>query len=86
MISLILESKNKKQTHTHKYREQIGGWGVVVREMGEGSIKVQTSSYKINKSWRYNVQTGDYSYCTGLTIEQHGFELGGSSCMQIFFS
>ena len=29
------------------------GWGV--SEMGEGSQKVQTSSYKINKSWRRNI-------------------------------
>ena len=35
------------------------GWGV--GEMGEGGQKVQTSSYKINKSWGYNVQHGDCS-------------------------
>ena len=29
--------------------------------MGEGGQKVNTSSYKINKSWGYNVQHGDYS-------------------------
>lgn len=29
--------------------------------MGEGSQVVQISSYKINKSWKYNVQYGDYS-------------------------
>ena len=32
------------------------GWGV-----GEGDQKVQTSSYKINKSWGCNVQYGDYT-------------------------
>ena len=30
--------------------------------MGEGDQKVQTSSYKINKSWKCNVQHGDYRY------------------------
>ena len=29
-------------------------------EMGEGSQKAQTSSYKINKSWGCNVQHGNY--------------------------
>lgn len=29
--------------------------------MGEGDQKVQTSSYKINKVWGWNVQHGDYS-------------------------
>lgn len=35
------------------------GW----TKMGEGSKKIQSSSYKINKSWWYNVQVqhGDYS-------------------------
>ena len=43
-------------THTqriHRYREQIGSCqrnGYVVEEMGEVGQKVQTSSYKINKS------------------------------------
>ena len=27
--------------------------------MGEGSQQVQISSYKISKSWGYNVQYGD---------------------------
>ena len=35
--------------------------------MGDGGQKLQTSSYKINKSWGCNVQHGDYSlqilYC-----------------------
>ena len=29
--------------------------------MAEGGQKVQTSTYKINKSWGHNVQHGDYS-------------------------
>ena len=31
------------------------------REMGEGSQKVKTSNYKINKSRAYDVQQGGYS-------------------------
>ena len=29
--------------------------------MSEGGQKVQISRYKINKSWRCNIQHGDYS-------------------------
>ena len=34
--------------------------------MDEGGVKVQTSTFKTNKSWEYNVQCDDYSYqyCT----------------------
>ena len=35
--------------------------GLKVGEMGEGSQKAQTSSYKISKSWGYNVQCGEYN-------------------------
>lgn len=28
--------------------------------MGEGSQKIQTSSYKVNKSWGYSVQNINY--------------------------
>lgn len=45
---------------------QKGDWllpeardGVVA--IGKSDLKVQTFSYKINKSWKYNVQLGDYS-------------------------
>ena len=31
-----------------------------VGKTGKGSQKVQTSSYRINKSWGCNVQHGDY--------------------------
>ena len=34
----------------------------VVGEMDEKSQKVQSSSYKINKSWGCNVQHADYSW------------------------
>ena len=32
-----------------------------VGEMGEGDQRLQTSRCKVNKSWEYNVQHGDYS-------------------------
>ena len=55
-FSIKLEKKKK----AHRYRKQIfscytwrcGGVG----QMGEGNQKVQTSSYKIIKSWGCNVQ------------------------------
>ena len=31
-------------------------------KMGEGGQKVQSSSYKINKSWGCNIQHGNCSY------------------------
>ena len=37
---------------------KVGGLGV--RKMGEEGQK-QTPSYKINKSWGYNAQHGEYS-------------------------
>ena len=69
MISLICESKknppkqnppNPKLTDTENrlvVARVAGAWG----EMGEGSQKVQTSGYKLNKSWGCNVQHGNYS-------------------------
>ena len=36
-----------------------GDWGM--GEMGKDGQKVQTSSYKINKSWDVVVGQGDYS-------------------------
>ena len=53
------QTKNYKKDQSHRYREQMGGW----QKHGLGSgqnewrgSKVQASSYKINKSWGYNVQ------------------------------
>lgn len=34
-------------------------WGV--RGLDEGGQKMQTSNYKINMSWGYNIQPDDYS-------------------------
>ena len=60
---LYVESKkNKKQIHRN--RDQICGCqkqGGGVGELDEGGQKVQTSGYKINKYWGYNVQYDDYS-------------------------
>ena len=59
---LYVDLKKNPNTHTHThthtqgvhtYREQIGSCrrnGYVLKEMGAVSQKVQTSSYKINKS------------------------------------
>lgn len=57
--------KAKTKTQAHRSKEQPGccqrqrseGEG----EMGDTGQKVQTSSSKINKSWRYNVQHTIYS-------------------------
>ena len=51
--------KKKTQTENRLVVAIKMGWGV--GKMGEEGQKVQTSSYKINKSWGYNVQHGDYS-------------------------
>lgn len=61
-------NKSEQGSQAHRFREQIGNcqrrdWWKV-REMDEGSHKVQISSYKINRSWGCNVQKGDYSYNT----------------------
>ena len=55
----------KKQTNKHKLIDtenklvvaRSGGWEL--GKMGEVGQKIQTSSYKINKSWGGNVQHGD---------------------------
>ena len=71
MISFIcgiLERKKKKNNQTkeyvYRYRSRLvihrgGSWGL--GEMGKGSQKVQTWSYKLNESWGCHVQHGDYS-------------------------
>ena len=33
-----------------------------MEDIGNGGQRVHTSSYKMNKFWRSNVQHGDYSY------------------------
>ena len=57
-----MESKNKNKLIDTEHRSVVakgGRWGL--GEMGEGSQKVYTSSYKINKSWGCNIQHDNYS-------------------------
>ena len=59
MISIICGMKKKK---AHRYKEQIGGsQRLGLGEMGEGGQNIQTSSYKIIKSWGCKIQHVDYS-------------------------
>ena len=37
-------------------------------EIGDRNLLVQTSSYKINKSWESNVQHGEYNNNTVITL------------------
>ena len=57
------ENKNTKPKFIDRESRLViagdGVWGGG-QEMGEGSQKVQASSHKINKSWEYNGQHGDY--------------------------
>ena len=60
-----MESGGKRTNkQAHRYKEQTGVYrkqGMGGGQMGEGTQKIQTSSYKINKSWGCNVEHGDYS-------------------------
>ena len=58
MAKYALTFNKNKQTQK---RDQVCGYqrrGQGKRELDEGSQKVQTSSYKINKYWGYNVRHG----------------------------
>ena len=59
---LYVESKKQKYklVDTENRLVVARGGGRRVGKMGEGGQKVQTSSYKINKSQRCNIQYGDY--------------------------
>ena len=68
LLHLHVESKKQNtptKNQTHKYGEETGdcqrGGGLGVDKMGKGHQKELISSYKINESWGYNVQHGDYS-------------------------
>jgi len=54
-----------KCKQTHRCREQPGGYqrggARELCKIGEGDLKAQTSSYKINKAQRCNVQHREYS-------------------------
>lgn len=60
-LTLYLESKRNKFVETRSDFFISKGWGWGVKELGEGDEKIQTSSYKINNYWRYNVQHDHYS-------------------------
>ena len=50
----IFKKQNKTKKQAYRYKEQVGKcqkWGERVGKMGKGGQKVQTSSYKRNKSW-----------------------------------
>ena len=64
---LYVESKNQKKIKQRTTRNKLiektnwgfpkaGGAGWEVREMGEGSQKVQTSKYKTSNSWGCYIQ------------------------------
>ena len=50
------------KTKQHNSQKQRTDWWLP-QELGvdEGGQKVQASSYKINKSWKCNIQHDDYS-------------------------
>ena len=52
MTSLLYEIQENKKPWTHR------GWWA---ETGEGSQKVETPNYKVNKSRAYNLQQSDCS-------------------------
>ena len=56
-----LKEKKKTKNILDIENKLVVARGQVVGKMGEGGQKVQTSSYKINKSWGCDVQHGDYS-------------------------
>lgn len=60
MSSRIVKSM-KVETLPQILRRWLPEEGVGVVETGEGSQKVETSSYKISKSGKYNVKHGNYS-------------------------
>lgn len=59
-VEYFLKSK-KKTTHRKRSDLWLLEWGIEGGELEEGGPRVQRSSYKINKSWRCNVQHYDYS-------------------------
>ena len=58
------------------------GGGRGVGEMGKGGQKIQTSSYKTNKSWGCNVRHGDdcQQYCVVYLKISKKVDLKSSHC------
>lgn len=50
-LKKINKTPNLQIERTDWWLPGVGGWG----ETGEGSQKVQTSSYKMNESWGCNI-------------------------------
>ena len=52
-----LKKKNSKDTSSQMQSTdwRLPEWGLGVGKMGKGSQNVQTSSYKINNPWVFNV-------------------------------
>ena len=59
-ISLMYEKRKNELIETENRFVVARGEGREL-QMGKGSQEVQTSSYKIKKSWGCNAQHGDYS-------------------------
>ena len=57
---MILFISGIQKSHTHRNREQNSGCQGL-GGAGNTCQKMQTFSYKLNKSWSSNVQHGDYS-------------------------
>ena len=53
------KTKNQAQRHKEQIDARDGREGDKIDESGQ---KLQTSNYKINKPWGYNVQHGNCSY------------------------
>ena len=67
----VIHMWNMKKNKETKLNSQIQrtdwwlpevGWQVLSKIGGDGQ-KVETSNYKINKSWGYNVQPDGYNGC-----------------------
>ena len=55
---MCVESKKAKLTEREKRMVVARGWVVV--KLGEGGQKIQTSSYKVNEFWGFDIQHGDH--------------------------
>ena len=60
-ITCMLNLKSEFIEKNRLVVARSGGGKWEVGEMGEGCQKVQTSRYKINKSWGWKVQHNDFS-------------------------
>ena len=70
MTSFTCGIEKKINSETQRRVVFVRGRGQGVGEMSEGGQNSQTSSYKVNRSWGYNLQYGDYvyRYCVYLKV------------------